>query len=329
MHYTQLTDKERYNIEFLLQAGYKQKDISKKLFRSRSTISRELKRNSISDRYNASLAIGFSRERCKSKREHFKHITGFVHDKISDRLTDKWTPEQISSYLKLEYGISVSHEQIYQYINNDRHLGGKLYLKLPHRGKKYKKRNIKMRKKFPNGAEKRRPISECPSKDVLKRQIGHWEGDMVEGKGHRSGLGTFVDIKTKFVVIRKLNSKSSQEMKDVINKNFRRCPELISSLILDNGREFALHGDISRKLSTDVYFADPYAPWQRGLNENTNMLIRRFFPKGTDFNKISEREVQKVQNLINSRPRKTLGFKKPRDLFIKEVMLNNKFRAML
>ena len=175
---------------------------------------------------------------------------------------------------------------------------------------------------------KRRPISERPHKTLLKKEIGHWEGDTVESKGHRGGIGTFVDMKSKLVIIRKVRDKSSEEMKDVILKTFSLCPELLKTLTLDNGNEFALHDRISHETGALVYFADPYSPWERGLNENTNGLIRRFYPKGTDFNRVPDYELAKIQNLLNCRPRKILGFRSPMEVFAEEVLKQEKFKAM-
>jgi len=142
-------------------------------------------------------------------------------------------------------------------------------------------------------------------------------------------LGTFVDIRSKYVIIKKLRGKSSKEMKNAIIGSFKKCPELIRTLTVDNGSEFALHDDVRKELKSKVYFADPYSPWQRGLNENTNGLIRKFYPKGTDFSKISEREILKVQDLLNNRPRDLLGFNTPKQLFTKEILKEEKYRKML
>ena len=320
--YTQLTLKERYNIEFLIQEGFSNKNIALRLCRDKSTVGREIRRNSVSRKsYSGGIAVKLAETRCK--RETASKFTVLSKDIIKEKLGIKWTPEQISAYLKSEHNIFISYELIYQYINNDRKSGGYLYMLLPHRGKKYKKRNIKARKKIWKKAAVRKPISKRPSIAGKKVEIGHWEGDTVESKAHRGGIATFVDMKTKYTVIRKVRDKSSEKMKDAILGSFIGCPELIKTLTVDNGNEFALHDEISRELNTEVYFANPYSPWERGLNENTNGLIRRFYPKGTDFSKISERELIKVQSLLNDRPRKTLKFKTPKELFTKEVLRKN------
>ena len=172
--------------------------------------------------------------------------------------------------------MNVSHELIYQYINNDRKSGGSLFKHLPRRGEKYKKRNVKNRIKIWKKVPRRTPISERKAKNLLKKKIGNWEGDTIEGKGHRSGLGTFVDMKSKYTIIRKLSGKSSEEMKNALIDSFINCPDLINTLTVDNGTEFALHHEIGLKLEAKIYFATPYSSWERGLSENTNGLIRRF-----------------------------------------------------
>ena len=327
--YTQLTEKERYHLELLLQdpASCSQNQIAKRLDRHRSTISREIKRNrSQNGKYNSEVASRFALARCK--RELPSKFTDLSKDIIEDKLKIGSTPEQISAYLTRGNIASVSHELIYQYIDKDRKNGGILYRLLPRRGKKYKKRNIKAKIKWKN-VVKRISIDKRPAKNTLKKKVGHWEGDTIEGRRHRSGLGTFVDMKSKYVVIRKLKGKSSEEMKNALIGSFINCSELINTLTVDNGGEFALHNEVSSRLEAKVYFAHPYSPWERGLSENTNGLIRRFFPKGTDFNKISEREILRVQDILNNRPRKILKFKTPKEVFMKEVFRKKKYKNML
>jgi transposase, IS30 family len=325
--YSQLTLEERYHIGILIQHEYSNKKIAVQLGRDKSTIGREIKRNCYErKRYTADKANELAKNRCE--RDLPSKFTELAKDKIRDKLVVKWSPKKISAWLKSEYNIFISYELIYQYINDDRKSGGTLYKLLPCRGKKYKRRNIKTRKVWKK-VPTRMPISKRPAKKKLKQEIGHWEGDTVESKGHRGGLGTFVDMKSKYVVIRKLRNKSSEEMKNAIIGSFKNCPELIQTLTVDNGSEFALHDNVRRELKSKVYFADPYSPWQRGLNENTNGLIRKFYPKGTDFSKIPEREILKVQELLNSRPRDTLDFKTPKEIFMEEVFKNKKYKNML
>ena len=326
--YTQLTERERYSLELLKQECYTQKMIAERLCRHKSTVSRELKRNrDVNGYYFAGVAVEKTKER--RKRIIPTKFTDIVKDVIKEKLEIGWSPEQISAHLKKEHSASISYELIYRYVDKDRKSGGTLYTLLPHRGQKYKKRNIKTRRKIWKSAVKRKSISERPAKDSLKKEVGHWEGDTVESKGHRGGIATIVDMKSRYTIIRKVRDKSSEEMKDAIVGSFRNCPEIIKTLTVDNGNEFALHDKISKELNTQVYFAEPYSPWERGLNENTNGLIRRFYPKGTDFTKVTERELIKVQYLLNERPRKVLGFKTPKEVFIEDLAKKEKYRNLL
>ncbi len=321
--YTQLTQKERYTLELLIQEGYSQKDMSLRLGRHRSTIYREIKRNKISvNPYLGCIAGQLSTDR--RKRIVSSKFTTRVRQTLKEKLKLNWNPQEISAYLKLNGIASVSHELMYQYINKDRLTGGYLYTLLPRRGKKYKKRNLKSRRIWKH-TEKRNSICDRGNEADQRIKIGHWEGDTVEGKGHKNGIGTFVDRKSRFTIIRKVNDKSSIEMKNAIMRAFSNYPDILKTLTVDNGTEFALHSEISKELNTNIYFAHPYSPWERGTNENTNGLIRRFYPKGTDFTKISEREFIKVQHLLNERPRKCLGYKTPKQVFMKELLKNTKY----
>ena len=320
--YIQLTIKERYTIEYLMQEGKTQFYIAEKLGRNKSTISRELRRNKIKDaKYRAEAAETAKNERCK--RERFRNFTDFTKSIIEKKLMIHWTPEQISAELKNKHNIHTSHELIYQYLAFDRQEGGTLYMYLPHRGEKYKKRNLKTSRKIWKKAKKRRSIDDRPAIVNKNIEIGHWEGDTVESKGHQGGIGTFVDRKSKFLIIRRVKDKTSLAMKNAIVGAFKACPNIVKTMTLDNGTEFALHDQIEKELQTKVYFTHPYSPWERGLNENTNGLIRRFFPKGTDFSKVTDEELLNVQNLINERPRKSLNYKTPKEVLCKELLLTN------
>jgi len=326
MKYTQLTERERYQLEALMQTCSTQKMIAEALGRNKSTISRELKRNKNPGCcYFSEFAIEKAAER--RKRVIPSRFTDKAKNIIKENLKIGWSPEQISARLKRDHKIKISYELIYKYIDKDRKNGGSLYKYLPLRGKKYKKRNIKTRKVW-KSAVKRKLISERPAKVAKKKEIGHWEGDTVVGKNHLGGLGTFVEMKSMYVVIRKVMDKSAEEMKNAILKSFTGCSDIIKTLTVDNGTEFALHDKISEGLGTGVYFATPYSPWERGLNENTNGLIRRFFPKGTDFTRVSEREIIRIQDLLNNRPRKRLNFMTPKEVFIKEIMKIEKYKIL-
>ena len=327
-NYTQLTIRERYTIEDLIQEGKPQNRIAEKLGRDNSTISRELARNRDKNGiYHAEKAEEFAGDRCI--RSRFNNFTELTKSIIESKLIIHWSPEQISSHLKNKYGVQISYELIYQYLTFDREQGGNLYKLLPHRGDKYKKRNIKTRRRVWKEAKTRKLIDIRPAVVTEKSEIGHWEGDTVESKGHQGGIGTFVDIKSKFLIIRKVKNKSSLEMKNAVIGAFEYYPDIVKTMTLDNGTEFALHDQIEQELTTQVYFAHPYSPWERGLNENTNGLIRKFYPKGTDFSEVSYEDILRVQNLINERPRKSLNYKTPKEVLYKYLISKNSYSNIL
>ena len=326
--YTQLTIKERYTIEYLKQEGQTQNYIADKLGRDKSTIYRELNRNKDDDGiYHAEIAEISAKNRCK--REKFRNFTEQAKSEIEEKLIIRWSPEEISAHLKNKLNINISYELIYQYLVFDRAQGGELYKLLPHRGEKYKNRNIKTRRRVWKEAKTRKLIDIRPSVVAEKSEIGHWEGDTVESKGHQGGIGTFVDIKSKYLIIRKVNDKSSLEMKNAVVGAFEHYSDIVKTMTLDNGTEFALHDQIEEELKTQVYFAHPYSPWERGLNENTNGLIRKFYPKGTDFSEVTNNDLLQVQNLINNRPRKSLNYKTPKEVLYQDLLSSNSYSKIL
>ena len=311
-----------------MQEGKSQNHIADKLCRNKSTISRELARNKEKNRrYQADKAESLALDRCK--RESFRHFSDLVKSIMEDKLIDHWSPEQISAHMRDREGVNISYELIYQYLAFDRNQGGNLYKLLPHRGKKYKKRNIKTRKRVWKEAKTRKLIDFRPPVVAAKAEIGHWEGDTVEGKGHQGGIGTFVDIKSRYLVIRKVNDKSAYEMKNVVLDGFKNYPKIAKTFTFDNGTEFSLHDQIEKELGAEVYFAHPYSPWERGLNENTNGLIRKFYPKGTDFSRVTDEDILRVQNLINERPRKSLNYKTPKEVLYQELISKNSYSNIL
>lgn len=317
MKYTQLTQKERYHLEVLNQEYSSITLVAKMLGRSKSTISRELRRNKNKEgRYEAENAINLAKSR---KQRHIPSKVTYEAQKIiREKLEIYWSPEQISAYLKKWHQVFVSYELIYQYISKDRKDGGTLYKLLPHRGEKYKKRNIKNNRRIWKVAKKRKSINDRPVHISEKKEFGHWEGDTVESNGHRGGVGTFVEMRSKFTIISKVSDKTAESMKKAIIGSFPYESRVIKTLTVDNGTEFALHDQISKSIGVPIFFANSYSPWERGLNENTNGLIRRRFPKGTNFNSLTQREITEWQNLLNERPRKSLGFKTPKEVFLEE-----------
>ena len=312
MTYKQLTDRERYQIEALLGEGFTQADVAKSLGRSRGTLSRELARNSDAKGYRAELAI----KRTDRRRRHAKKsekLDAAMCSMINGLLLDYLSPEQIAGRLKLELGVRISHETIYRYIWSDKEHGGVLYKYLRTQGKKYRSRgeNKDKRGQIKNAIS----IEERPPEVDEKSRIGDWEIDTVIGKNHKQAMVTIVERVSKFTVMKKVFNKSAEAVAQATIELLRPYKDRVLTITADNGKEFSHHEKVAKALECDYYFAHPYSSWERGLNENTNGLIRQFFPKGSRFEEISVREVKRVKGLLNRRPRKTLGFATPTEVF--------------
>ncbi|NCS94078.1 MAG: IS30 family transposase [Leptospira sp.] len=328
VHYSRIKLEEREIIAELRYNENSIRSIAKKLNRSPSTISRELtkgySRNSII-KYSAlnSQIISQKNESSRNygKIKLKKHPT--LKKFINSKLELKWSPEQIEMSLKENppTGIteSVSHQTIYTYIYllPRGELKKELQSYLRRKMKPYKKsKNTDNRGKIPEMIS----IEERP-KSVEKRSIpGHWEGDLIIGKNHKSAIGTIVERTTRNVILVPLTSTDAETVRKSFAKELKKLPkELRISMTYDRGKEMSNHKLFTKDTKMKVYFCHPGSPWERGTCENTNMLIRDFFPKKTDFNKISRKELKRVQKLLNERPRKSLGWKTPAEK-IKEVL---------
>ncbi|WP_340619058.1 IS30 family transposase [Xenorhabdus entomophaga] len=312
MTYKQLTESERYQIFSLKEAGFTQRFIATSLKRNPSTISRELRRNQQAQEYCPQQA------QCKAlERRHFAvkviKVTFKIRTLIKQLIWKGLSPEQTVGYLKKENIISLHHETVYRLIYQDKREGGDLWQHLRIAKKPYRKRYGSYERR---GKIKNRISIEKRPKIVDKRQrIGDWEGDTIIGKEHKSALLTLVERKTLFTVIIKLENKTAEAVVKAITRNLSLLKQKVKTITFDNGLEFAEHEMISKNLDAKIYFAHPYSPWERGINENTNGLIREYFPKGTDFNKVSELEINLAANSLNKRPRKTRGYNTPDELF--------------
>ena len=297
MGYKQLSLWERYTIRSLMKLGFSNKLIATKLRRHPSTIGREIKRNLGKSHYAPKQAHRFAEERRFIPRKPEK-INGTTELFIVEKLKEKWSPEQIAGKIKLDQpdGVnSVSHECIYQYLRKNRKNGGDLYKNLRRSGRKYRKKRFGS-SRIPN----RVSIDERPEYIDKKERIGDWEGDLIVGKGHMSAMLTLVERKTKYTVIVKLpKNKEAKSLSRAMIQKMAKFKDIFHSLTLDNGLEFADHDRIRKALGVQIYFCHPFSSWERGLNENTNGLIRQFFKKGSDLSKISVEEVLRTQNLLN------------------------------
>lgn len=327
--YRRLTFEEREEISRMLALGYKIREIGRELGRDASTISREVSKGECTrNTYRAGRAQRRA-ERNASKRKTGKRKL-FKNDElrhyVEEKLRLKWSPEQIAKRVKRDYNgdmnMRVSHETIYSYVYVLPK--GRLKKELLRGFRRKHKRRYKGRK---NGKQVKPlqdmlSIEERPAEVEGREIIGHWEGDLIIGKNRQSVLGTLTERKSRLGLLVKLNGKSAKEIRKKFARKFKRLPEHARlTLTYDQGREMAEHVGLTKEAKIKVYFAHKGCPWERGTNENFNGLVRQFFPKGTDFNKVSYYQINKAQDLLNGRPRKVLDWNTPYEAFAENVAL--------
>ena len=270
MTYHHLSQEERYQISALLKAGLTQAQISLNLGRHKSTISREVSRNSGLRGYRPRQACLLAENRALNSR-NARQITDADWLCVESYLRDQWSPEQIASE------VSMSHETIYRHVYADKAIGGDLYKSL--------RCQRKRRKRYAGGRDRRgqilgrRPICERPRHIEERLQIGHWEGDTLIGKSHKHAIVSLVERKSGYAVLAKVEKKTADLVSTAIIKRLMPISERVQTLTFDNGKEFANHASIDKALGSTTYFADPYSSWQRGSNENLYGLIRQYIPK--------------------------------------------------
>ena len=313
MNYTQLTRGQRYQISILMKAGYNQTQMAVMLGCHKSTISRELRRNSGLKGYLPGQA---NRMCCARQCVAFpSRIARTTWQLVEQLLRQDWSPEQIAGYLKLYKQPTVSHERIYLYVYADKRHGGTLHRHLRSQKKQRKRYGGYIRRgQIPN----RTSIDKRPKIVANKGRFGDWEADTIIGARHKGGILSVVERKSKLVRLHKLKSKAAAEMRYTSVKLLGPLAAKVHTITVDNGKEFCEHELIAKQLQTRIYFAYPYASWERGLNENTNGLVRQYFPKKYDFSKITNQDLQRVEDLLNHRPRKTLGYRTPNEVFFKQ-----------
>ena len=310
-HYQQLAYDQRCQISALKERGCSQREIAESIGVSQSTVSRELARNTGFRGYRHKQAQNRANKRRKEAAVATKMTLKMI-TLIELKIRLEWSPEQISGWLLEEREELISHETIYLHVWADKKAGGDLYTHLRRQGKKYDKRR---NGKASRGQIKNRiSIDERPEIVEDKSRIGDWEIDTVIGKGHSGALVTIVERVTKFTVAKQVDNKSAAAVTAATIELLRPLKDVVLTITADNGKEFSFHEEMGRELNADVYFAHPYSSWERGLNENTNGLLRQYFPKKTDFKKICQEEVLHAVERLNTRPRKDLGFKTPADL---------------
>jgi IS30 family transposase len=312
---THITKSQRYTISILLKNGKNRTEIAEALGKHKSSIGRELKRNcdNRNKEYKCDLAQRkySQRQAEKPKKQYF---TDEIKRYVLDGLAQYYSPEQIVGRAKLENVPCVSHERIYQYVWKDKKSGGKHHENLRNRGRKYRKRgSLKDRRGI---IKNRVDISERPEIVDAKERFGDLEIDTMIGKNHQGALLTINDRATGLVWIRLLDGKEAEPLTKSAIEALMPIKHRLHTITADNGKEFAKHETIAKELDLNVYFARPYHSWERGANENTNGLIRQYFPKGSSFENVTHEQVMHVQNELNSRPRKKLGFLSPNEYFL-------------
>ena len=320
MSYTQLTREQRYQIYALMKAGHNQTRIAAVINCHKSTISRELRRNRGLKGYRPYQADELAYDRqCTAYRSR---IAWQTWQQVERLLGQDWSPEQIAGRLKLEKQPTVSHECIYLYVYADKRRGGTLHQHLRSQKKQRKRYSGYLRRgQIPN----RISIDKRPQIVASKGRFGDWEADTIVGARHKGGILSVVERKSKLTRLRKLATKGAAEMKDNAILLLAPLAAKVHTITVDNGKEFCEHELIAAGLNARLYFAHPYSSWERGLNENTNGLVRQYFPKKYEFARITNQDLQQVEDLLNNRPRKTLGYRTPNEVFFKQrsVALRN------
>jgi len=336
MKYNQITISERIEVYRLVQSSKSARYIAQELGRHHSTISRELKRNTHPSHYttlngyHVMMAEDLADKRASSRRGKKCKLNQNpqLREVVLEKLQLRWSPMQISVYLSLTYQddvqMQISHESIYTYVYV---LGRGALKKSLHTYLRQRKvvRNYLKRASPHRQFKEMISIEERP-KEVENRTIpGHWEGDLIIGKGHKSAIGTIVERTTRFLLIVPLKGKDAQTVRKAFARELKRLPDQVRlSMTYDQGSEMSEHILFTKATKMKVFFAHPHSPWERGTNENTNMLIRDFYPKGTDFSQLSRYRLKKIQTLLNERPRKVLNWETPGVAFNRILQNSNR-----
>lgn len=284
--------------------------------RSQSTISQEVKRNGGKRGYRHKQAHTMAQERHITKKKAVK-LTPELKKRIDGHLKDKWSPEQIAGTLKKNKVISLHHETIYQYVLADKKSGGKLYTNLRHQNKTYRKRYGHPRNR--SGIPNRVDIDKRPQVANKRKRIGDWEFDTIIGKNHKGAIVTMDERKSKLRLAAPLAGKKAKAVTEAMINLLTPIKKYVLTATFDNGKEFTLHEVFAKKINCDTYFAKPYHSWERGQNENANGLLRQYFPKNMELDKLSNEEVYRAVDKLNSRPRKILKYKTPYEVFFEHT----------
>ena len=310
-HYSRLTREQRYTLEAMKRNGASQKEIAAAIGKHPSTVSREFRRAGMT---SGSYCFVAAQEHVQSREWKGRRIDPELWKLVELKIREEqWSPEQISDWLAKHSLGQVSHETIYQHIYRDKQAGGTLHSHFRHRCKSYRKRG--------SGNERRGRlkdqvmIDQRPGVVDERSRLGDWEMDTVIGRPGGPVLVTMVERVSRYTLIALAASKEAVAVGGGILSAMHPHREKVLTMTYDNGKEFAHHALLADLLDANAYFAHPYHSWERGLNENTNGLIRQYFPKGSCFAKLTDEEVARVQDKLNSRPRKCLDYATPNDIF--------------
>lgn len=315
MEYHQLTMGERYRIARMKSMGDGCRAIARKLNRSPSTISRELRRNA--DTSNGRYRVDKAHSYAVARRRRSRRGTQFEAQEVQlvhELMEHKWSPQQISGRLQELGVLDIGTSTIYRWIRRDKARGGGLWERTRRLSRRYRKgyRVVDRRGKLMG----KRSIDQRPLKVQQRREFGHWEGDTVMGRDGRHCILTLVERKTLKVRIRKLPARQVTEVNKVMHQELGpRGNLVIKSVTLDNGTEFHGYEELEKRHGTTFYFARPYHSWERGTNENTNGLIRQYLPKGTCLKELTDKQCRQIEEALNNRPRKKLGFATPDEAY--------------
>jgi IS30 family transposase len=329
--YKRLANEERESISRGLAQKISIREIAKRIERSPSTVTREIWRNRGKSSYRAFSAsqraktAAASRKIGKSKIAKQDRLRRYVIEKLKEA----WSPKEISERIRIEYpkdtAMTISHEAIYRYIYVlPRGELKKMLIKALRQEHKY--RRVQKRGQAEGNRGKianMLSIEERPAEVADRTVPGHWEGDLILGKYKRSALGTLVERTTRYTILVPIrDQKDAFNVREAYTEAFKAVPEqLKKTMTYDQGKEMSQHEQLTIDTGIQVFFAHPGSPWERGTNENTNGLIRQYFPKGTDFTQVSEGEIKEVQRQLNNRPRKVLNYSKPDEVFFELVAL--------
>ena len=312
-HYSQLTLEKRYGIYTLLKTGHNQSKIAEVVGVHKSTINRELKRNRGGRGYRPKQANAFAEDRHRAK-VCFR-IDGNTWAFVEQLLRKEWSPEQISGWMKENMDIAVSHEWIYQYVLKDKLAGGSLYLHLRCKKKRKKRYGSNDRR---GNLINRVSIDERPDIVDRRNRIGDWEADTIIGKAHKQAIVSLTERKSGLALVYKVDRRTKENTESAMKQLLYSISDQVHTITSDNGKEFGNHEKIAKGLKCNFYFAHAYSSWERGTNENTNGLIRQYFPKNRDFRTITDKELIHAMKRLNNRPRKRFGYKTPNQVFFGE-----------